>query len=451
MDATERAPLPKEGEAPEPVPYLFLLFSADAPERGGARFSLADVHEVTIRRADVRATAQKGKSFTVALADKRVSTEHARIFRDGAHFVVEDLGSTNGTFLSGERVSRARMHDGDVLEFGQTLFLFRTSEGPALSNVESASLSARPMGLRTLDPELERAFARLSRVATAPIPVLVLGESGTGKEWVARAVHQLSGRPGPLVPVNCGALPQGLVESQLFGHVKGAFSGALRDEPGFVRASDQGTLFLDEIGELPLASQATLLRVLQEGEVVPVGASRPIEVDLRVVCATHVPLAERVASGAFRQDLFARLRGFSLDLPPLASRLSDLGLLMADIFQATKANPLRFEVEAARALAHYGYPHNIRELRQCLETARALTLGERVTLEELPAHVRSLPSLSEEPTLLSPEDQKTHDALVQELKNTRGNVSEVARNMGKARQQIQRWLRRFALDPQKYK
>src|SRR5262249_24796529 len=153
-------------------------------------------------------------------------------------------------------------------------------------------------------------LAALARIASMPIPVLLLGESGTGKEVLARAVHTLSGRSGAFVAVNCGGLSASLIESQLFGHVKGSFTGAGRDEPGLVRAADRGTLFLDEIGDLPLAAQAALLRVLQEREVVPVGGARPVAVDLRVVAATHRPLEKMAAKGDFRADLLARLSGY---------------------------------------------------------------------------------------------------------------------------------------------
>src|SRR5262249_4252107 len=161
------------------------------------------------------------------------------------------------------------------------------------------------------------------------LSILLLGETGTGKEVLARSLHALSQRPGPFIAVNCGAIPENLVEGQLFGHVRGAFSGALKDEPGLVRAAQGGTLLLDEIGDLPASSQAALLRVLQESEVRPVGSTQTVKVDVRIIAATHRPLESLIKGNAFRHDLYARLAGFRFELAPLRKRKVDLGLLIA--------------------------------------------------------------------------------------------------------------------------
>src|SRR5437588_230906 len=191
----------------------------------------------------------------------------------------------------------------------------------------------RPAVRATLSPVCRCQRARVGLGARARIPVLLLGETGTGKELIARAVHDLSGRTGPFLAVNCGALPETLVESELFGYRKGAFSGAYEDRPGLVRSSDKGTLLLDEIGSLPLPAQAALLRVLQEEEVVPVGATRPLRVNLRVVAATHEDLGVLASQELFRADLLARLSGFTLDLPPVRERREDVGLFLTSLLR----------------------------------------------------------------------------------------------------------------------
>ncbi len=201
-------------------------------------------------------------------------------------------------------------------------------DGPLVRD-DDAARTTQPFGLRTLLPELSESHGALARVAKkSTVPILFLGATGSGKEVLAREVHALSERKGAFVAVNCGALPLTLVESLLFGHVKGSFSGAARDEPGFVRSAEGGTLFLDEIGDLPATSQAALLRVLQEHEVIPVGATRAQRVDVRIVAATHRPLEALSETGGFRSDLLARLKGYTHRVPTLASRMPDFGVLL---------------------------------------------------------------------------------------------------------------------------
>ncbi|MFO0760296.1 MAG: sigma 54-interacting transcriptional regulator [Byssovorax sp.] len=323
--------------------HLFLSLECARPLAGPARFALDDTDEITFGRGAARAFVREGRDgrrcLAIRVPDPRMSGSHARLVRLGQGFLFEDLGSTNGSLLDGRPVQRAPVTDGARLELGSTIFILRlgmaTPPGTA-PDVDGASAIGGVAGLATVIPALGEALGKLARVAASTVPVLLLGETGSGKEVLARAVHALSGRGGPFVPVNCGALPEALVEGQLFGHLRGAFSGAVRDEPGLVRASHGGTLFLDEIGDLPRASQAALLRVLQEREVTPVGATRAIPVDLRVIAATH----RRVdAAGGFRNDLYARLAGFTHHLDPLRDRREDLGVLVASLLAA--ASPER--------------------------------------------------------------------------------------------------------------
>jgi DNA-binding NtrC family response regulator len=282
------------------------------------------------------------------------------------------------------------------------------------------------------------------------VPVLLLGESGSGKEVLARAIHAMSMRKGAFVPVNCGALPETLIEGQLFGHAKGAFSGAVRDEVGLVRASDGGTLFLDEIGDLPKTSQAALLRVLQEREVMPVGATRTVKVDLRVVAATHRRVQD---TPEFRADLYARLAGFTFDIPPLRARREDLGMLIAALLaKLAPERTLRFSSAAGTALLRYSFPLNVRELHQALSVALVLATEDVIEVAHLPESIRKGPTSVTPPRQeLTSEDEQLRASLTELLRAHQGNVSIVAREMNKTRMQIHRWMKRFAIDPEAFR
>ena len=210
----------------------------------------------------------------------------------------------------------------------------------------------------------------LKRAAPSMLPVTILGESGTGKEVAARAVHELSERAaGPFVPLNCGAISRELAEAELFGHEKGSFTGAVTSAPGAFGAADGGTLFLDEIGDLPLPLQVKLLRALEAGEIKPVGAPRPRAIDVRVVCATHRDLRAKVNDGSFREDLFYRLRGVTVELPPLRMRPQDI-LPLADHFLPPRRT---LATDARAALLAYSWPGNVRELRHVIQLGALLS------------------------------------------------------------------------------
>ncbi|WP_281544175.1 sigma-54 dependent transcriptional regulator [Grimontia sp. SpTr1] len=218
----------------------------------------------------------------------------------------------------------------------------------------------------------------VSRLAPSPAAVLIEGESGTGKELVARALHSLSGRGGPFVPLNCGAIAPELLESELFGHVSGAFTGARKSKDGLFRVADKGTLFLDEIGEMPLPMQASLLRTLEQKTIRPVGAEREVQVDVRIVAATNRNLQEEVEEGRFRKDLFYRLNVLSVELPPLRERTEDIGLLLNHFSETLSREmglkPVVWSAEELTAMQGYEWPGNIRELKNTVE--RAVLLGK---------------------------------------------------------------------------
>ncbi len=234
----------------------------------------------------------------------------------------------------------------------------------------------------------------IKRLARGTGPVLILGESGSGKELVARAIHQESERSGePFQAVNCAGIPSELLESEFFGHEAGAFTGAQRAHKGLFRQADGGTLFLDEIGEMPLALQAKLLRVLQDGVIRPVGGQKDYAVDVRVVCATHRDIEERVAEGSFREDLFYRLETFTLNVPPLRERDGDVELLAMRFLNRFAARLDRkikgFSTAAMKALVNYDYPGNIRELENAIERATTFCEGNEIQVEDLPARMRA--------------------------------------------------------------
>jgi DNA-binding NtrC family response regulator len=238
-------------------------------------------------------------------------------------------------------------------------------------------------GLIGRDPALLRLLSDLDKVASSPLPVLILGESGTGKELVARAVHAKSPRAqAPFVPVNCAAIPENLLESELFGHEKGAFTGALNRRPGLFEAADRGVLFLDEIGEVALPFQAKLLRAIETREFFRLGSNRPVRVDIRVVTATNKDLRSQCEKGAFREDLYYRLNGVTLQLPPLRARARDIPLLAA-YFLERAGGRRRLSRGAMERLEAYSWPGNVRELQMVVQRAAVLSQGEVIEAGEL--------------------------------------------------------------------
>jgi transcriptional regulator with AAA-type ATPase domain len=440
---------------PRPEPVLVLALECGRPRAGSVRYRLADLTVVHLGRGSDRRAEKAGTELNVRVPDKWMSSKHAKIEPSFGRWVLVDTESKNGTIVDGHTTKRAVLTDGSLIELGHTLFIFFErlpieADAPALLELTPAD---GPPGIVTLMPAWQSELARIRQIASSEIPMLIEGESGSGKEVIARAIHVLSERRGEFVPVNCGALPENLVESELFGYKKGAFSGAQSDHPGLVRSADGGTLFLDEIGDLPGSSQAALLRVLQEREVMPVGGTRPVAIDLRVVAATHRDLDDMVADQTFRHDLFARLAGFRIAVPPLAERRSDLGILIGVLYSRMfpPEHP-GFDIDAARLLLRYPWPLNVRELEQALATAHVLAGTELVRAEHLPDTVRSgRPPGAPRPVVLSETDQKVRDQVVAALREHQGNVSAVARALDKDRKQIQRWIKRFALDPASYR
>jgi len=308
-----------------------------------------------------------------------------------------------------------------------------------LNTVTVASAQPQHQGLVGRSAPFKEALSALQRAAPSPIPVLLQGESGTGKELFARALHEGSPRAGgPLVVVDCTGLTETLLESELFGYEKGAFTGAVQRKIGLAEAAHGGTLFLDEIGEVPLAMQVKLLRLIESGSFRPVGSLRTVHSDFRLVCATHKPLKDMVAAGSFRQDLFYRISAFPIRLPALRERSDDLPLLIDSLLQrlAPTAVP-RIDPSAMKALGLHGWPGNIRELRNVLERARLFTDDGVIRLADLPAELRR------ETVAATPQRRRGRNELEQlahALAMFEGSRSELAKTLGMSERTLYRRL-----------
>ncbi|WP_421693623.1 sigma-54-dependent Fis family transcriptional regulator [Aestuariivirga sp.] len=323
---------------------------------------------------------------------------------------------------------------------------------PAVSHSEELTLPAPLRAITGGEPSLQKNLMKLSRLLNTNMSILVQGETGTGKEFLAKAIHASSSRAkGPFVPVNCAALPETLIESELFGYEGGSFTGALlKGRKGLVREAHGGTLFLDEIGDMPLNLQTRLLRVLAEREVIPVGASKPSAVDMRVIAATHCDLRGLVKSGKFREDLYLRLNGATITLPPLRER-QDMALLAGQLLQkrpfsdtATRS----FSQQALAILSDYDWPGNIRELINAIDFACAIAAEPEISMDDLPDHVfRRPPADTEEAggSASSHEVDATAAAMREDLRRTGWNVSATARLLGIDRTTMHRRMRRLGV------
>ncbi|MCU0967856.1 MAG: sigma-54-dependent Fis family transcriptional regulator [Rubrivivax sp.] len=331
---------------------------------------------------------------------------------------------------------------------GRVLFLHavpppaRVATSPA-----GAAEPAIPSSLARLsggDPRLDRQIDRAARLADTPVGILLTGETGSGKEFFARALHDASQRRAkPFVAVNCAAIPETLIESELFGHLPGSFSGAAtKGKRGLIQEADGGTLFLDEIGDMPLALQSRLLRVLAEREVQPVGATRPVPVDIRVVAATHADLEALVREGRFRDDLYYRLAGAHLTLPPLRERRDLPWLIQRLVREGTPVVQLSADAEALLRAWHW--PGNVRELRNAIDFARAVCRGGVIEVHDLPD--RLLGAVRGEPGPHSPAALPAEaQLLLQYLRAARWNVSAVAHQMGLSRMTVYRRMKRWGI------
>jgi transcriptional regulator with GAF, ATPase, and Fis domain len=393
-------------------------------------------------------------------------------FRDD-HWVIKDLGGSNGTIVDGRFIQEIELEPQHEVRIGDTVFKYVPFGAEAYMSyrIDGAMLGPsmrKSLRLRELvgGMQIDRIGAQLERIAGVQLSVVIQGESGTGKEVVAREIHNMSQRKGPLQAVNCAAIPANLIESELFGYKRGAFSGAERDKLGLLAAAHNGTLFLDEIGDMPLEAQAKLLRVLQSGEVYPVGATSAQRVDIRVICATNRDLRKLVMEEKFRGDLLARLNEFALAIPPLRDRKEDIFLLCRQLLLRHSNSHLQLTFPFILALLHYDWPYNVRELEACLKRAAALAESSNLEAKQLPDTIReamvhygartdvaaaACPSQAAPPLKTRRASAPTEEQLRMLLAQHKGNVAAVGRELGKERMQIHRWMQRYGIVVDEYR
>ena len=428
-------------------------------------------------------------SSGICIPEAAVSRQHARVHYREGQWVLTDLGGRNGTLVDGEFVGDIALEHLHEIRVGDAIFKFvqAGAESYARYRIDGTILGASPSEMASHRArrgrivggyQIDRLASALERVSRSEISVILLGESGTGKEIFAQQLHDWSDRKGPFQAVNCAAIPATLLESELFGYKRGAFSGADRDKVGIVKAADGGTLFLDEIGDMPSEAQAKLLRVLQSKEVVPVGAHVPERVDVRVVCATHRDLSKLQAEGRFRGDLFARLNEYSVRLPPLRERKEDIFSLTRALLERHGRAALGLSFPFMTGLLHYDFPFNVRELEAILKRGMALCDGPALDAVHLPDEIKELmkayaqrgrrpmsgaisvlpppprtPSqLPTSPSVPAPRTGvPTEEELRSLLAHHRGNVAAVGREFGKERMQIHRWMKRYGINVDEYR
>ncbi len=445
---------------PRGQPGLVLLYAEESASLPGAwTFS------------QERTTIGRDDSADLRLPIAAVSRAHAEIVWDESRWLVRDMGSRNGTLLDGHPVTQAVLERGAELRIGDGVLKFLDFEA---SNYCPYLLDGNVTGQQRLAEntdlvggyQMDCIAAELAHIAPTNLSVVLLGESGTGKEVAARELHRNSGRRGAFQAVNCAAIPATLLESELFGYKRGAFSGADRDKPGLVRLADQGTLLLDEIGDMPLEAQAKLLRVLQSREVYPLGATAPERVDIRVVCATHRDLQRLIQLEKFRDDLYARLNEYQLRLPPLRDRKEDVFQLTRSFLKRHGRSELKLSFGFALGLVSYDWPYNVRELEGCIKRCLALCEGPIIEESSLPEPIKDLmadygrPLTRTEHTVQGSSfdvargtrsSAPTDAELRALLERHRGNVAAVGRDLGKARMQVHRWMERYGIDVDDYR
>jgi len=398
-------------------------------------------------QGDVEVLIGRDPSCGVRLDGSEVSRRHAALRRGekSAGPLLVDLGSHNGIRVNGKSVASAELSLGDVVRIGGWIGV--VANAPS----EFAEISPGLYG----GAVLQATVAPLRQAAASNLTIVLEGETGTGKEIVTRSVHQWSGRPGPLVAVNCAALPEGLAEGELFGYRRGAFTGADRASPGFFRSAEGGTLLLDEVSDLPLSLQAKLLRVLQEGEVQPLGETRPVPVNVRIVVASQQPLMDAVKDGRFRADLLARLDGLTVRLPPLRQRKEDVPYLFAQVLrEQTHGKAPAVEGDLVERLCAHDWPFNVRELVQLVRQLLTLHPSESLLgAHHLPGRIgphdpqQASSKILTRPSTLPPGSEPVElPALLAALRAAGGNVTRAAAILGISRQRAYRLMESHAVN-----
>jgi transcriptional regulator with GAF, ATPase, and Fis domain len=369
-------------------------------------------------------------SCQLVVEDPTVSGRHVSVAALASGIIVEDLASKNGVFVGGARISKASLRGGQgCFVIGRTLITVR----PAVGRSSAAPIELIPGLIGSSEP-MRRLVEEIRRVAGLDAPVLLQGESGTGKDVIARAIHGLSGRRGRYVPLNAGALGESLADSELFGHCRGAFTGAVQARSGAFEQADRGTLFLDEIADLAPSIQVKLLRAVEDGEIRQLGGAAPIRVRTRIVAASWAPLEQRISKGSFRADLYHRLSTFVIRVPPLRQRKTDIPELVRVLLNSKRdeIGERHLSRAAFERLNSYSFPGNVRELFSIVYRAAALADSAEVGVMDIEA---SLPVVEELETTATRFDARHL------LAAHGGNVSAAARSARVARSTFRAWLK----------
>jgi DNA-binding NtrC family response regulator len=413
----------------------------------------------------------------LVVSDDTVSRYHCRIVQEDTAYLLVDLGSTNGTFINRVRIKEGYLKPGCTIGLGTTEVKFHAAD----EKVEIVPSHKQKLGdMVGRHVKMRELYSVLEKIAPTSTTVVIEGETGTGKEVVAQTIHKLSPRAsGPLMVFDCGAVPDNLIESELFGHEKGSFTGAIMTRQGLFEMAHGGTLFLDELGELPLDLQPKLLRALEQREIRRVGSNKPIKVDVRIIAATNRNLEDEVRGGRFRQDLFYRLSVVRVFLPPLRERVEDIGLLVKHFL--AEANYNRKPDGSARVsgvsrpamdlLSSYRWPGNVRELVNTVERAVSFAEGDLIEPRDLPETVRGeeqppqrrAPSSAQLPgsapiPVMADADSTFKDAkerwvstferdyILTLLKKNKGNISHAAREADIDRKYFRKLMRKYGIE-----
>ena len=413
-------------------PALTVAFHDDARFLGERRV-IRDGQKVEVGR--------RGDCFIDGvLDDPMLSRRHAEFTRKGDTVVLRDCGSHNGTFVNGEQIVEQQLSVGDIVGVGGVLFRYHL--GPPFFFAQSHDvLIGRSYAVAQL-------LERIDTAAQSNITVLIQGETGVGKELVARALHDQSKRSGEFVAINCGALTEGVMQSELFGHVRGAFSGAGGQRGGLVAAAQGGTLLFDEVGDATPSLQVSLLRLLEQREYRPVGSDRSIVTDARFVAASHVELEPAVESGAFRRDLFGRFNRLVIRVPSLRERAEDVIVLARHFVRKHASEDVPIERPLALAMLRHDWPENVRGLEAVVEQALVDMKGSgRLSLSDtLAARLKQSKSVEELPTT-SRKKKPSGDQLRARLVALDGNVKALAEALGIGRNTLYRWFKAAGIDP----
>ncbi|QEI06664.1 sigma-54-dependent Fis family transcriptional regulator [Pigmentiphaga aceris] len=445
-----------------------LIIDDDAAFRGGLADMLHDLNHVVLEADSTPAGLHLlgTQAVDVAIVDLRMPGEDGLAFLRQASTVspvpciMLTAYASGGNTIEAMRlgafdhltkpVARATLLE-TLARALQQRSISQAEKDPAAGH-DAHNAPADPHELVSSSEAMRQVFKRIGLAAGSEATVLVLGETGTGKELVARALHRNSPRADkPFVAVNCAAIPSELMESELFGHVKGAFTGALGERIGRFREAQGGTLFLDEIGDMPLPTQAKILRVLQERELTPVGASQVVSVDVRIVAATHHDLPAAVKEGRFREDLWYRLQVVPVVLPPLRDRLGDVLQLAEHFLRLIGGDvPKRLTPAAARLLVGHTWPGNVRELRNAMERAAILSQGQIIDVENIDLQTNAAavaqPDINWDGSMAVAVAYVEREMIVRALASATGNRADAARRLGLSRQQLYRKLAEFGLE-----